>query len=96
MNINLQDDYKKKLQEDIDRMTQFSTSDFNLANCLVSLGFSVYKIDKSNPEKCQFIFERNSGLDNTINKFWANQLRINPKILFDNQRFLKSRIYSKE
>lgn len=96
MNDNLNENFKKNIQEDINKMTQFNTSDFYLASCLVSMGFSVYRLDKTDPERCQFIFKRNSGLDDAIDKYWENKLKINPKIIFDSQRFLKSRIHSNE
>lgn len=72
----------------------FETSDFALATTLLCLGFVIDCLDKTNPSKATFIFKRTKELENTVQAFWNNQLKVNPKDFFNNQKELKSRIYS--
>lgn len=71
----------------------FQTSDFTLAISLVTVGFVLTNLDKSNPSKVQFIFDRNSALDNTIQAYWSKQLKLEPQIFSSNQKMLKTRLY---
>lgn len=72
----------------------FSSFDLGLASSLVSLNFELVELDKSNPKKVQFKFKRADGIDQTVNDYWADNLPINARTLFDNQKMLKNRIYS--
>lgn len=72
----------------------FQTSDLGLATCLVSLDYDLWNLDKANPKKVQFIFRRTDDINLIINNYWQNDLKINARTLFDNQKMLKNRIYS--
>jgi len=73
----------------------FETSDLSLSSTLVSLGFSIDCLDKSNP-KVIFIFKSTPELIQTIQSFWAAKLKIEPRTYFNNLKDLKARIYSSE
>jgi hypothetical protein len=96
MNIDNVSDFISTLDKDIDRLSHINTTDLGLASCLLSLGFPVSKLDKSDPRRCSFIFEKCPRLEKAIDNYWYGSLKINAKSLFDNQRFLKNRIYSNE
>ncbi|PIP30675.1 hypothetical protein COZ22_01405 [bacterium (Candidatus Howlettbacteria) CG_4_10_14_3_um_filter_37_10] len=72
----------------------YSTNDFALAVTLLCLGFIIINLDKTNPVKVYFLFERSNRLDQAINDFWNNQILVNPKVFFNTQKELKARIYS--
>ncbi len=72
----------------------FLTFDLGLATCLVSLGYELWTLDKTNPKKVQFIFKRADSIDMVVNDYWQDDLKINARTLFDNQKMLKNRIYS--
>jgi len=74
----------------------FITSDLSLAASLLTLGFNVWNLDRSNPKKSQFIFQRSIGLDLAIQKYWNGKLKMNPRLFADNQKMLKNRLYSRE
>lgn len=71
----------------------FTSSEFALCAALLTLGFSLDSLDKTNPQKALFVFKRSSDLDKTIQVFWNKQLKVEPISFFEAQRFLKSRIY---
>lgn len=73
---------------------QFSSYDLGLAASLVCNGFPVDFLDKSNPRKVEFYFQRADGLDQTIQMYWANQLQVPALSYFNALKMLKNRIYS--
>jgi hypothetical protein len=85
-----------KIQDNeyLDYNKMFLTFDLGLATCLVSLGYELWNLDKTNPKKVQFIFKRADGIDMVVNDYWQDDLKINARTLFDNQKMLKNRIYS--
>lgn len=72
----------------------FATFDLGLAAALVSAGCPVSHLDKSQPQKVQFVFERKEGIDDAIQLYWANGLQISAFEYFNNLKMLKNRIYS--
>lgn len=68
------------------------TSDFTLASTLLTLGFDVIGLDKTNPRRVIFIFRRTSDLETALASFRDNEVRINPKDFVYSQRELKDRI----
>ena len=85
---------KTKDNEYLDYNKMFLTFDLGLATCLVSLSYELWNLDKTNPKKVQFIFKRANGIDMVVNDYWQDNLKINARTLFDNQKMLKNRIYS--
>lgn len=78
----------------LDYNKMFLTFDLGLASSLISLGYELWNLEKSNPKKVQFIFKRAEGIDLAVNDYWQDRLKINARTLFDNQKMLKNRIYS--
>jgi len=73
-------------------MQYFETSEFILGISLLTLGFSIETLDKTNPSRIQFVFKRTKELDQAIQFFWSNELRLEPKLFHYNQKNLKNRI----
>ena len=73
----------------------FSTSDLNLS-CVISLYFSIWALDKSNPSKVEFIFKREEGLDKLVESFWRRETRIEPQAYFNQLRILKARLHESQ
>lgn len=71
----------------------FSSSDLALCATLVALGFNLDSLDKTNPQKTFFVFNRTPELEISVQSFWDKQIKIEPISFFEAQRFLKSRIY---
>jgi hypothetical protein len=89
-------DLTSSVREDIERLTLFTTTDLGLASSLLTIGFPIVSLDKSDPERCKFIFTKCSKLEKHADNYWYGNLKLNAKDLFNNQRSIKSRIYSKE
>jgi hypothetical protein len=73
---------------------EFSTYDLGLAATLVTHGYSLWTLNKSNSKKVEFIFKRDESMDHTVQSYWRDELKVNPRVLLDNQKMLKNRIYS--
>jgi hypothetical protein len=73
----------------------YRTSDLALATT-ISLFYPIEAIDKQNPRKAYFVFKREEGLDELIEKYWKGELRIEPKTFFNQLRVIKARLYGSE
>lgn len=71
-----------------------STFDLGAAASLVSAGFELVSLDKTNPRKVQFIFRRELGIEKVVDDYWSDRLEVKARTLFDNVKMLKNRIYS--
>ena len=71
----------------------FITSDFPLGITLISLGFCLETVSSTEGRRASFYFKRDKGLDEAIQAFWRDELRIEPKQFYMNQKLLKSRIF---
>jgi hypothetical protein len=75
-------------------MDYLHTFDLGAAASLVTAGFELVSLDKTNPKKVQFIFRRAIGIEKVVDEYWANQLEVKARAFFDNTKMLKNRIYS--
>ncbi|OGZ65193.1 MAG: hypothetical protein A3C50_02970 [Candidatus Staskawiczbacteria bacterium RIFCSPHIGHO2_02_FULL_43_16] len=76
----------------LDQNSIYQTSDLPLAT-VISLSFSIKSVDRENPRKAQFIFERNSKLDALIEDYWNGNLKVEPQQFFNQLRIVKARLY---
>ena len=73
----------------------FRSADLALATA-ISLSYPLITIDKQNPHKAQFLFKRDSGLDELIECYWRGELRVEPQTYFGALRVIKARLYGEE
>ncbi len=71
----------------------FSTSDLALA-ATISLFYTLESINRTNPQKAEFIFKRDASLDQLIESYWRKALQVEPQAFFTQLKFIKSRLYS--
>jgi len=64
-----------------------------MAVTLKCYGFALDCVDKSNPQKAVFVFNRKDGLDKLIQGFWAHELLVDPLLYNQYQKEVKSRLY---
>jgi len=76
------------------QLNNFSTYDLGCSAALISVGFDLISLDKQNPRKVLFIFERKVGIDERVNDYFSDRLKVSARTLFDNIKMLKNRIYS--
>lgn len=76
-------------------VNHFRTYDLALAASLEALGFTVSGLEKTSySNKTSFIFDRTIELDEAIQAYWSDKLRVNPKAYFDVLKHIKTRLYS--
>jgi len=72
----------------------FSTFDLGLAATLVTLGYELLELDKTNPKKVRFVFRQEKGIEQAMLNYWKDKIKLPAQTLFNNQKMLKNRIYS--
>jgi hypothetical protein len=72
----------------------FETQDLNLSATLIVQGYKLENVHKGLDGKATFKFTSNPNLQLAIQKYWNNELLVNPQDLFNALKFLKNRIYS--
>lgn len=70
---------------------RFETTELVLAASLQTLGF-IPDISKTPDNKFLFTFTKSPELDKAVSDYWANLLKVNPKLQWNNVRELKSRM----
>jgi len=83
------------MQENITKKT-FSTFDLGCSAALISTGFELISLDKSNPQKVLFMFKEKIGIKETVDNYWSDYLIVKSRSFFDNIKMLKNRIYSEK
>jgi len=73
-----------------------TTYDLGCSSALVSSGYELVSLNKSNPQKVQFIFRRNAGIEKTVNDYFSDKLEVKARKFFDDIKSIKNRIYSSE
>lgn len=72
----------------------FYTYDLGCSSALISAGFKLVAMNKSNPKKVLFILNREIGIEKVVDDYWADRLEVKARAFFDNIKMLKNRIYS--
>ena len=72
--------------------TTYQTSDLACAAAL-SLFFPIESVDKADPRRAYFLFERSVKLDTVLAKYQKQELRVEPRAYFDQIKALKTRLY---
>jgi len=84
----------ERLENSDNQVDFFNTFDLGSAASLVTAGFELVALDKSNIRKVQFIFHRTTGIEKVIDEYWTDKLEVKARLYFDNIKMLKNRIYS--
>ena len=69
------------------------TSDLALATALCVLGIAIEAMQQSDSERMFFIFTKSDKLTDIVNRFWRDELLVNPLAYFNQLKVLKTRIY---
>jgi hypothetical protein len=70
----------------------YKSSDMALVTA-VALFFPIKNIDKINPKKVEFNFDKTSALLDFIDKYWGNEVVVNPIEYFNQIKNVKRRLY---
>ena len=82
---------KKKNIED--QSNVFTTYDLGVSASLLTLGYKLKNLDRTN-RRALFVFEYKKGIEQSANKFYADELRVKARSYFDSLKALKSKLYS--
>jgi hypothetical protein len=72
----------------------FTTYDLGVSTALLCAGFELISIDKENPRKALFIFQKINGIEDVANKYFSDKLEIKARKFFDTIKALKNKLYS--
>lgn len=75
-------------------MNSFDTSDYQLAVTLTSLGYRLIYVDKSNPPRAVFKFERADSINADAEAFFQDRLTLNPRTVLTNAKLVKGRLHA--
>jgi len=75
---------------------KFSTFDLSLATTLTTLGYKLLELDKTNPKKVRFVFKEEKNIEQTMLKYWNDEITLPALSLFNNLKTLKNRLYSNQ
>ena len=71
----------------------YKTSDIALATTL-SLDYPIHSLNRSNPRRIIFVFSRDKDFDLYLERYWKEELRVEPQKYFQHLKILKNRIYN--
>ncbi len=71
----------------------YRTSDLALCGALVCVGFVIEKVERVSQSRAVFLFQSTEKLQETVNKFWRNELLVDPLRYFGEIKLLKARIF---
>ena len=72
----------------------YKTSDLALSAAL-SVYYPISSIDRDNPNKVYFIFQKDKNFDLIVERYWHGDLKIDPQTYFNSLKILKTRIYER-
>lgn len=72
----------------------FATHDLGLAAALITASYPIDHLDKTDPSRINFVFRREEGMDEIIQLYWNNSLKLSLLAFFNNIKILKNRIHS--
>lgn len=74
--------------------TNFETPDLFLAATLQTLGYPVQAFEWVDSYRCIFFFKTEHELVRAVERFWRQELRLEPNALFTSLKALKTRLRS--
>ena len=70
-----------------------TTTDLGLAAALVSEGFTISLLDRTHASKVGFIFKQEGNMEEMINDYWSDKLKVKAQSYFNSIKMLKSRVH---
>ena len=72
----------------------FTTYDLGVSTALLCAGFELLSVDKENPRKELFIFQKADGIEDVADRYFSDRLEVKARSFFDNLKALKNQLYS--
>lgn len=85
---------RKKMENDV---TEFRLKDFYQACVIKTLGFQLKRLEGGDQKFKVFVFDDPDFMaEEKLGQFWDGQLKVDPKLLIQNIRDLKNRVFSEK
>lgn len=85
---------KAKSSEENSDDDVFTTYDLGLSTALLTIGYKLQNLDRSNGRRVLFVFEHKKGIENASNRFFSDDLKVKARSYFDNLKAIKTKLYS--
>jgi hypothetical protein len=72
----------------------FKTTDMPLAGSLYYANFPLEAVDRTNSPRAEFVFKRDSEVDDVVQAHWTNQLKVEPKRYAACLKEIKARLHN--
>jgi len=72
----------------------FTTYDLGVSTALLCIGYKLLTVEKDDPRKALFVFEKEDGIEQDANSYFSNQLEVLARSYFDHLKALKNKLYS--
>jgi hypothetical protein len=72
----------------------FTTYDLGVSAALLTAGYKLRGLNRSNNRRVLFVFEYKDGIEISANRFYTDELRVKARSYFDNLKALKSKLYA--
>lgn len=86
---------KRKKVSVSDSSSVFTTYDLGCSTALLCVDFELLRIENDNPRKVLFVFQKQSGIEEIANKYFADKLEVKARSYFDHLKALKNKLYSR-
>ena len=73
----------------------FKTTDFYLANALITVGYPIYELVKIDNKRVEFVFLDSEAMQEDIRRYWNDELEVKANKLMLNYKTLKNRVNEK-
>jgi hypothetical protein len=78
-----------------DPASVFTTYDIGVSTALLCADFELLMVEKDNPRKALFVFRREVGIEEIVDKYFADRLEVKARSFFDNLKALKNQLYNR-
>lgn len=72
----------------------FTTYDLGVSTALLCVGYKLLTIEKDDPKKALFVFDKEVGIESDANKYFSDRLEVKARAFFDQLKALKNRLYN--
>lgn len=72
----------------------FESSDLSLVSALLSFGYNIETVDRTNGSRAVFLIPRDKFLDEKVQSFWSHSLLVDPLTYFNCLKEAKTRLYN--
>lgn len=72
----------------------YKNYDLGISAALLCAGFELLSVDKEDPRKALFIFNRSPGIEEAADLYFSDKLEVKARSFFDHLKALKNKLYS--